>query len=104
MIDQIREGKPTKQMVQFLHLTHVVAIVDFYQNVQLSSHKKDQPGKAYSFVPLNIHVLGIVYCNSEKEHLHAYMYTEVEERKGSNTVTSLIMKYLFKHGLLDEMK
>ena len=85
---------PVKQM-------HIVAIVDFYQNVQLPSHKKDQPGETYFFVQLNIFVLGIVGCNSEKDHLHAYMYTEAEGRKGGNLVASLIMKYLFDHGLLD---
>ena len=39
---------------------HVVTIVDFCQNDQLPSHKKDQPGETYFFVPLNIYVLGIV--------------------------------------------
>ena len=33
---------------------HVVAIINFCQNVQLPSHKKDQPGETYFFVPLNI--------------------------------------------------
>ena len=80
---------------------HIVAIVDFCQNVQLPSHKKDQPGKTYFFVPLNIFVLGVVDCNSEKDHLHAYMYTEAEGGKGGNTVVSIIMKYLFEQGLLD---
>ena len=80
---------------------HVVAIVDFCQNVQLPSHKKDQPGEIYFFVPLNIYVLGVVDCNSEKSYLHAYMYTEVEGGKGVNLVVSLIMKYLFDQGLLD---
>ena len=52
----------------------------------------------YFFVPLNIYVLGIVNCSSEKEYLHAYMYTEAEGGKGGNIVASLIMKYLFKQG------
>ena len=77
---------------------HVVAIVDFYQNIQLLSHKKDQPGETYFFIPLNIYyVLGVVDCNREKSHLHAYMCTEVEGSKGANTVASLIMKYLLDH-------
>ena len=63
--------------------------------------KKDQPRETYFFVPLNIFVLGIVDCNSKKDHLHAYMYTEAEGRKGGNLVASLIMKYLFDRGLLD---
>ena len=80
---------------------HVVVIVDFCQNVQLPSHKKDQPEETYFFVPLNIYVLGVVDCNSLKDHLHAYMYTEAEGGKGGNLVASLIMKYLFDQGLLD---
>ena len=32
------------------------------------------------------------------------MYTEVEEGKGANTVTSLIMKYLLDQGLPDGRK
>ena len=80
---------------------HVVVIVDFCQNIQLPSHKKDQPGETHFFVPLNIYVLGIVDCNSEKSYLCAYMYTEAEGGKGGNLVVSLIMKYLFDQGLLD---
>ena len=33
---------------------HVAVIIDFYQNIQLPSHKKDQPGKTYFFVPPNL--------------------------------------------------
>ena len=80
---------------------HIVVIVDFCQNVQLPSHKKDQPGETYFFVPLNIFVLGIVDCNSKKDHLHAYIYTEAEGGKGGNLVASLLMKYLLDRGLLD---
>ena len=69
---------------------HVVAIIDFCQNIQLPSHKKDQPGDTYFFVPLNIYVLGVVDYNREKSHLHVYMYTEAEGGKGGNTVASLI--------------
>ena len=90
----------TEKKVPLQHM-HVVAIVDFYQNVQLPSHKKDQPGETYFFVPLNIFVLGIVYCNSKKDHLHANMYTEAEGGKGGNLVASMIMRYLFDRGLLD---
>ena len=83
---------------------HIVVIVDFCQNVQLPSHKRDQPGETYFFVPLNIFVLGIVDCNSKKDHLHAYMYTEAEGGKGGNLVASLIMKYLFDRRLLDRQQ
>ena len=75
---------------------HIVVIVDFYQNVQLPSHKKDQPRETYFFVPLNIYVLGVVDCNGGKSHLHVYMYTEAEGDKDANTVASLIMIYLFE--------
>ena len=84
---------------------NIVAIIDFCQNVQLPSHKKDQSGDTYFFVPLNIYVLGIVNCISEKEHGHAcIMYTEAEGGKGNNTAASLIIKYLLNQGLLDGTK
>ena len=64
----------------------------------------DQPGDTYFFVPLNVYFLGVVECNSLKDHLCAYMYTEVEGGKYGNTVKSLIMKYLLEQGLLDGTK
>ena len=97
-VGQAKEDTGNKVPVEHMH---IVVIVDFCQNVQLPSHKKDQPGETYFFVPLNIFVLGIVDCNSKKDHLHAYMYTEAEGGKGGNLVASLIMKYLFDQGLLD---
>ena len=97
-VGQAKDDTHNKVPVEHMH---VVAIVDFCQNVQLPSHKKDQPGETYFFVPLNIFVLGIVDCNSKKYHLHAYMYTEAEGGKGDNLVASLIMKYLLDQGLLD---
>ena len=98
VVGQAKEDTDNKVPVQQMH---IVVIVDFCQNVQLPSHKKDQPGKTYFFVPLNIFVLGVVDCNSEKDHLHAYMYTEAEDGKVGNLVAPLIMKYLFDRGLLD---
>ena len=97
-VEQAKEDTDNKVPFQQMH---IVAIVDFCQNVQLPSHKKDQPGETYFFVPLNIYVLGIVDRNSEKLYIHAYMYTEAEGGKGGNLVASLIMKYLFDRGLLD---
>ena len=97
-VGQAKDDTHNKVPVQQMH---IVAIVDFCQNVQLPSHKKDQPGETYFFVPLNIFVLGIVDWNSEKDHLHAYMYTEAEGGKGGNLVASLIMKYFLDQGLLD---
>ena len=72
-VGQAKDNTHNKVPVEHMH---VVAIVDFCQNVQLPSHKKDQPRETCFFVPLNIFVLGIVDCNSKKDHLHAYMYTE----------------------------
>ena len=77
-VGQAKEDTDNKVAVQHMH---IVIIVDFCQNVQLPSHKKDQPGETYFFVPLNIFVLGVVDCNSKKDHLHAYMYTEAEGGK-----------------------
>ena len=99
VVGQTKEDTYNKVPVEHMH---VFAIVDFCQNVQLPSHIKDQPGETYFFVPLNIYVLGVVDCNSLKDHLHAYiMYTEAEGGKGGNLVVSLIMKYLFDLRLLD---
>ena len=55
-VGQAKEDTENKVPVQHMH---IVAIVVFCQNVQLPSHKKDQPGETYFFVPLNIFVLGI---------------------------------------------
>ena len=67
-VGQAKEDTDNKVPVRQMH---IVAIVDSYQNVQLPSHKKDHSGKTYFFVPLNIFVLGVVDCNSLKDHLHA---------------------------------
>ena len=97
----VAQAKGDTQNKVLIEQRHIVAIVDFYQNVQLPSHKKDQLGDTYFFVPLNIYVLAVVDCNSEKSHFHAYMYTEAEGGKCGNTVASLIMKYLLDWGILD---
>ena len=94
-VGQAKEDTHNKVPVEQMH---IVAIVDFCQNIQLPSHKKDQPGNTYFFVPMNVYVLEVVDCNSLKDHLHAYMYTEAEGGKGGNLVASLIMKYLFDQG------
>ena len=67
----------------------ITLIVDYCQNLQLPSFNKDQPGETYFYVPMNVYCLGIVECNSTKDKLHAYMYTEKEGGKGGNNVTSL---------------
>ena len=69
-VGQAKEDTDNKVPVQQMH---IVAIVVFCQNVQLPSHKKDQPGETCFFVPLNIFVLDIVDCNNKKDHLHTYM-------------------------------
>ena len=43
-VGQAKEDTENKVTVQHMH---VVAIVDFCQNVQLPSHKKDRPGETY---------------------------------------------------------
>ena len=50
-VGQAKEDTYNKVPVEQMH---IVAIVDFYLNIQLPSHKKDQPGETYFFVPLNI--------------------------------------------------
>ena len=67
-VAQAKENNQNKVLIEEMH---IVAIVGFCQNVQLPSHKKDQPGDTNFFVPLNIYILGIVNCNNEKSHLHS---------------------------------
>ena len=79
----------------------ITLIVDYCQNLSMPSFNKDQPGETYFFVPMNVYCLGIVDCNSPKDHLYAYMYTEKEGGKGGNNVASIIMKHLEQQGYLD---
>ena len=84
VVGQAKEDTYNKVPIEPMY---VAVIVDFYQNFQLPSRKKDQPGETYFFfVPPKIYVLGVVDCNSLKDHLHAYMYPEAEIGKGGSTV------------------
>lgn len=84
----------------------IVATIDLYQTVQLLSFENDQPRKTFMShgLPLNILDLGIVYCNSEINHVYTYICTEAKAKgkgeKVGSQVMLLIMKYLKDNGLL----
>jgi len=82
----------------------ITLIVDYCQNMDMPSFRRDQPGVTFFYVPMNIFCLGIVDCNPPKDILHAYMYDEGQGDKGGNNVASLIMKFLKDNGLLDGIK
>jgi len=70
----------------------VTITIDYSQNLDLPHLGDEQPGDCYYYSPINLYCFGIV--DSTQEHLHAYIYTEGEGKKGSNNVSSLIMHYL----------
>ena len=80
-------------------------VVDYRQNMELPIFNKEQPGVTYYCSPLSIYNLGIVdhahiYDNGEvNEHLHVHDYHEGIGKKGSNNVSSLIMKIGTLNGL-----
>ena len=76
-------------------------IIDYAQNLEMPLMRKDQAGDVYYYTPMTVPAFGVVDCNTEKNHLHAYIYPESEGKKGSNDVTSLVMKFLKDKGFLD---
>ena len=66
--------------------------IDYSQNLYLPHLGDEQPGDCYYYSPINFYCFGIV--DITQEHLHAYIYTEGEGKKGANNVSSLIMHYL----------
>ena len=75
-------------------------VVDYGQNMELPSYRREQPGCTYYYSPLSVYNLGVVnhahvYDDGQvSAHLHAHVYHEGVARKGATNVTSLIMKTL----------
>ncbi len=75
-------------------------VVNYGQNMELPSFRKEQPGCTYYFSPLSVYNLGVVNhahvyddgCISE--HLHVHVYHEGIGKKGATNVASLIIKTL----------
>ena len=82
----------------------IVIVIDYCQNLEMPSFRKDQPGETYYFTPMTVPAFGIVDCNSKDNTLYCYIYSEAEGNKGGNAVASLIMKYLEEQNLLDGNK
>ena len=76
-------------------------IIDYAQNMEMPSLRKDQPGETFYFSPMNVPAFGIVDCSTDDNILHAYIYSEAEGKKGGSDVASLIMKFLDEEGYLD---
>ncbi len=75
-------------------------VVDFGQNMELPSYRKEQPGCTYYYSPLSVYNLGVVnhahvYNDGRvSAHLHVHVYHEGVAKKGATNVTSFIMKTL----------
>ena len=95
--------KCTEEQVDARELC-VTLIVDYCQNMDMPSFRRDQPGETFFYVPMNIFCFGIVDCNGPDDILHAYMYNEGEGDKGGNNVASLVMKFLKDNNFLDGTK
>jgi hypothetical protein len=75
-------------------------VVDYGQNMELSSYNSEQPGCTYYFSPLTVFNLGVVNHAHEynygrmSEHMHVHLFHEGVGKKGANNVASLIVKTL----------
>ena len=66
----------------------------FFVSVFLTMH-------THAKQPMIVPAFGIVDCNSDNNHLYAYIYSKKEGKKGANNVVSLIMKFFKESGYLD---
>ena len=67
-------------------------MIEYSQNLYLPHLGDEKPGDCYYYSKINFYCFGIV--DITQEHLHAYIYTEGEGKKGENKLISLIMHYL----------
>ena len=92
-VDSAIAGKNHSEMVYTF-------VVDYGQNMELPTYRREQPGVTYYYSPLSVYNLGIVnhahVCDDGRvtEHLHAHVYHEGVGKKGANNVASLIVKTL----------
>jgi hypothetical protein len=75
-------------------------ICDYAQNLGIPYFGSEQPGNTYYHSPLTLHLFGIVDISRSPNRLDCYCYHEFTGKKGSNNVASLLMNYLFEHGML----
>jgi hypothetical protein len=100
-VDSAIAGKNHSEMVYTF-------VVDYGQNMELPTYRREQPGVTYYYSPLSVYNLGIVnhahLCDDGRvtEHLHAHVYHEGVGKKGANNVASLIVKTLQQLNLLRE--
>jgi hypothetical protein len=76
-------------------------VADYCQNMGIPHFGSEQPGETYYMSPLNVYTFGVVDCSTVPSHLAAYVYLEGEaNKKGGNSVVSLIWAELDRKGLL----
>lgn len=88
--------KNFKENLHFYRSNYAITF-DFAQNLALPRFGDEQPGDAYCFSPLSLHVFGIVDHSPETDYLCGFLYHEGEGKKGANNAASLIKWFLFHH-------
>jgi hypothetical protein len=72
----------------------------------MPSMKEEQPGQTYYFSPLTVNNIGFVdhaHLRPDGEigdHMHCHVYHEGVGKKKANNICSIIMKTLWKTGML----
>ena len=69
--------------------------MDFSQNCELPYFGGNQAGPTYYYSPLTVNVFGLVNtAMGPSGHLAAFVYSEIEGKKGARNVASMIMIFL----------
>ena len=76
--------------------------MDFSQNGKLLCFGENQAGPTYYYSPLTVNIFGLVDTAMGSGHLTAFVYGEIEGRKGARNVASMLMVYLKDKGWLDQ--
>ena len=74
--------------------------VDYAQNLSLPNFGQEQPADIYYYSPLTVNVFGCTNLTQTPTTMTAYGYTEAEATKGSNNVSSLLLKAIKDFGWL----
>ena len=77
-------------------------VIEYCQNMGLPHVVKEQPDSSYYLSQKIIYTLGIADISYQNPKLYAYLYEEGSDKKGGNNVASIITKYLFKNGVLQD--
>ena len=69
-------------------------VMDFAQSCELPFFGANQAGPTYYYSPSTVNVFGLVDTAMGLGHLTAYVYSEIEGRKGARNVASMLMLFL----------